>query len=105
MSAKTASVLVLYPRKDGAKFNEQYYVDNHMPLVYKNWKAFGFTSYKITKFAPEAPYSYGVAMYFESMEKFQEAMKSEAAKEVLADIPNYSSEQPVIAAGDDIFVS
>lgn len=35
---------VVYPAKEGAKFDMDYYLKSHMPLVEKTWKSYGLKS-------------------------------------------------------------
>ena len=93
-------VTVLYPNAPGAKFDMNYYVTWHMPMVR-------------AKCAPEcrsiaaeggvsggepgstAPYIAAGHLTFDSVEAFQKAFGPHAA-EILADIPNYTNTRPVI---------
>jgi uncharacterized protein (TIGR02118 family) len=97
-----ATVTVLYPRQSDGHFDVDYYLKTHMPLAQKHWSPYGFTSYKVTKFGDDAPYVYGVAMDFESMESFQKAMASEESKEILDDVKNFSNLKPTFVAGEVI---
>jgi hypothetical protein len=74
-----AQVIVVYPRKDGATFNKE--------------------SYAVTELTGDGPYSYSVVMEFESPEGFGAAAADENTKEIMADVPNFSSEQPTILHG------
>jgi len=98
--SKPAQVAVFYLRKDTATFDMSYYLATHMPLVSKAWKPYGLFSYKVTEFGPESPYSVGCVMDFESIAAYQNATAAPEAAEVMSDIKNYSSEQPIIAAGE-----
>ena len=42
--SKGAEVNVLYPAKEGAKFDLDYYLATHMPLVSKHWSGLGLKS-------------------------------------------------------------
>jgi uncharacterized protein (TIGR02118 family) len=97
-----ATVTVLYPRESDGHFDADYYLKTHMPLAQKNWAPYGFTSYKVIKFGDDAPYVYGVAMDFESMEGVQKAMASDKTKEIMDDVVNYSNLKPTIVAGEVI---
>ena len=91
---------VLYPNQEGSKFDIDYYCTKHMPMVAKRFGAAckgmsveqGFSG-----MAPGAPAAFAVIaqMTFESLDAFQAAFAPHAA-EILADIPNYTSIQPVI---------
>ncbi|KAI1141383.1 hypothetical protein F5Y05DRAFT_259310 [Hypoxylon sp. FL0543] len=96
--ATTAVVSVLYPA--GTKFDMEYYVEKHMPLARKNWGPYGLKSYRIGHYTdPEAPYVVQAWMEWEDTTSWGKATAAPEAKEVFADIPNYSDKQPVIVLG------
>jgi uncharacterized protein (TIGR02118 family) len=94
-----AQVIVMYPRKDGAKFDKQYYLSTHMPLVAKHWKKHGLKSYAVSELNADGPYSYSVVMEFESYEGFKAAGADPNTKEVMDDVANFSSEAPTLVHG------
>jgi uncharacterized protein (TIGR02118 family) len=100
MSNNGAQVIVLYPRKDGAKFDLDYYHATHMPLVKDTWTQHGLQSFSIVQLAPDNQYSMAAILNFESQEHLGKAMGDPATKKVMDDITNFSSEQPVIVAGN-----
>lgn len=101
MSAQGSSqFLVLYPRKDGSKFDLDYYHATHMPLVKKTWTPHGLKSFSIVQLSPDNQYSVAAILDFESQEHLGKAMADPSTKDVMADVPNFSSEQPVIVAGN-----
>ncbi|KAF9735940.1 hypothetical protein PMIN06_006835 [Paraphaeosphaeria minitans] len=92
-------VSVLYPRK--TKFNMDYYLATHMPLVTKLWTQHGLTKYTVTQYDdPESPYSVACVLEFESLEAFKKAGAGSEGKEVFADIDNFASEQPSLMVGE-----
>lgn len=93
-------VSVMYPATPGARFDHDYYRDKHMPLVKARMGA-ACTSYTVDKGlaggAPGTAPTY-VAMchiFSESVEAFQGGFGPHA-KEILADIRNYTDLQPVM---------
>jgi len=93
-------VSVLYPNGNGKKFDIGYYCSHHMPMVQQKLGA------ACKRIAVEQGMSGGepgskpafLAMghlYFESVDAFQKAFAPHA-KEILADIPNYTDVQPTI---------
>jgi uncharacterized protein (TIGR02118 family) len=93
-------VSVLYPNKEGSKFDVEYYCKRHMPMVQE----------KLGSACKRIAVEYGIAggtagsrpayiamghLFFDSVEAFQEAFGPHAA-EIMADIPNYTDTQPVI---------
>ncbi len=97
-------VNVFYPRKEGARFDWTYYLEKHMPMVSRKFgsaaKGVGVEQ-GTSGGMPGSPPSF-VAMAhftFDSVEAFQAAFTPHAA-EIMADIPNYTSIQPIIQISD-----
>jgi uncharacterized protein (TIGR02118 family) len=93
-------VSVMYPNTPGARFDHTYYRDKHMPLV-KGLLGKACLYYTVDKGisggAPGTPATYiGMCHIFsDSVESFQTAF-GQHAKEILADIANYTDLQPVL---------
>ena len=93
-------VSVLYPNTTGCKFDMNYYLGQHMPMVQqKLGPACKHMAVEegIAGGAPGAPATY-VAMghlYFESTDAFQTAFGPHA-QAIMADIPNYTNIEPTI---------
>ncbi|HML27383.1 MAG TPA: EthD family reductase [Hyphomicrobium sp.] len=93
-------VSVLYPNQPNARFNHEYYRDKHMPMV-KQKMGDACKYYTVDKgiagAAPGTPPKYiGMCHIFcDSVEAFQEGFGPHA-KEIMADIPNYTDLTPVI---------
>ena len=97
---------VLYPAEVSKTFKMDYYLSTHMPLVMKNLKQFGLESYTIVKLAPgpdgaEPPYSVLATLNWADVEGVAKAGASEAMKEIIDDIPNFS-EKPAIFLGGPV---
>jgi uncharacterized protein (TIGR02118 family) len=91
-----ATVTLLYPvPAAGAKpFDMDYYLSKHMPSVDKAWKSAGLQKWTIVKLDPKSGYDTQAILVWDSLEKFGAAMESSAGKEVLGDIPNFSTTAP-----------
>jgi uncharacterized protein (TIGR02118 family) len=93
-------VSVMYPHSPGARFDHAYYRDKHMPLLASRLGE-ACKSYTIDKGlaggAPGDPPTYvGMChVLADSVESFQAAFGPHA-KEILADIANYTDIQPVM---------
>ena len=93
-------VSVMYPNSPGARFNHEYYRNTHMPLV-KARMGDDCKHYSVDKglggAAPGEPATYvGMCHIFcDSVETFQRGFGPHA-KEIMADIPNYTDLAPVI---------
>jgi uncharacterized protein (TIGR02118 family) len=93
-------VSVLYPNGSGAKFDMNYYMKSHMPMVQKKLgnDLKGMSIEEGLGGMPPgspAPYVAGCGLLFESVEAFGAAFSAHADA-ILADIPNYTNTQPVI---------
>ena len=93
-------VSVMYPYTPGARFDHDYYRDQHMPML-KARMGDACLSYTIDKGlaggAPGEPPTYvGMCHVFcDSVEAFQSGFGPHA-KEIMGDIPNYTDLSPVI---------
>ena len=85
-------VSVMYANTPDARFDHGYYRDKHMPLVKARMGDAGLAGG-----APGAPATYvGMCHIFcDSIEAFQAGFGPHA-KEIMADIPNYTDQTPVI---------
>ncbi len=93
-------VSVFYPHKDGSAFNMNYYLNNHMPMVRQKLGAAckGIeVEQGLAGGAPGSTPTYAAMghLLFDSVESFQAAFGPHAST-IVADIPNYSTVQPVI---------
>jgi uncharacterized protein (TIGR02118 family) len=90
----------MYPNNPGARFDHVYYKDQHMPLLKARMGAacrFYTVDKGLAGGTPGAPATY-VAMchiYCDSVDAFQAAFGPHA-KEILADIPNYTDLSPTL---------
>ncbi|MBI3954227.1 MAG: EthD family reductase [Chloroflexi bacterium] len=93
-------VAVLYPTKEGSKFDPDYYLNKHIPLV-KTRLGAALVRVEIDRGvaggAPgaPAPYVYIAYLHFNSVTDFQKAFGPNT-KEIMGDIPNYTNIQPVV---------
>jgi uncharacterized protein (TIGR02118 family) len=93
-------VSVFYPNKEGARFDLDYYLHKHIPMVRQKMaaamKGLGVEQ-GIAGGMPGAPLPYRVIahMTFDSMEAYQAAFGPHA-QTIMADVPNYTDLQPVV---------
>jgi len=97
-------VSVFYPRKEGARFDWAYYLDKHMPMVNRKFgsAAKGVSVEQGVSGGPPGSQPPFVAMAnftFDSVEAFQAAFAPHAS-EIMADISNYTSIEPIIQISD-----
>ncbi|HEV3182177.1 MAG TPA: EthD family reductase [Steroidobacteraceae bacterium] len=93
-------VSVLYPNGSGNKFDHEYYLRQHIPMLQRRLGA------PLQRVAVERglaggapgtppPFLAVAHLYFQSAEAFQGAFGPQA-QSILADIPNYTNTTPVI---------
>ena len=98
------TVNVLYPNKDGAKFDMNYYLTSHIPMV-KRVLGSALKGCVVEQGlgggAPgtKADFSVLCHLRFDSVESFQTAFGPHAAQ-IQNDIAKYSSEGPIIQISD-----
>ena len=94
------TVNVIYPNKDGAKFDMNYYLTSHIPMV-KRVLGSALKGVVVEQglggAAPGTPAAFSVLCHlrFDSVEAFQTAF-GPVASQIQNDVANYSSEAPTI---------
>ena len=93
-------VSVLYPSGVGSKFDMDYYLQRHIPMVQRRLGAplkRVAVERGLAGGAPGAPPPYLAAahLYFDSVEAFQGAFAPHA-EPILSDVPNYTNTTPLI---------
>ncbi|HUA20597.1 MAG TPA: EthD family reductase [Bryobacteraceae bacterium] len=99
-------VSVLYPYKEGGRFDMDYYMKSHIPMVQRK---LGTACKEVTVEqgisgadpATKPAYTLTAHMLFDSADAFRAAFGPHAA-EILADIANYTEIQPVVQVSDVI---
>jgi uncharacterized protein (TIGR02118 family) len=93
-------VSVMYPNSPDAHFDEAYYRDRHMPMV-KELMGESCKYYTVDRAistgTPEAnaPYIAMGHLFCDSVDAFQAGFGPHT-KQIMADIPNYTNQKPVI---------
>ncbi len=93
-------ITVLYPASPAATFAFDYYMGTHIPLVQQRWGALGLQEVRVLRGSSGAdgtvPLYLAIALLdFTSLEAFQ-AAAAQHGQEIFADIPNFTTTQPVI---------
>jgi len=97
-------VSVMYPQKDGARFDMGYYLDTHMKLV-KDRLGAACKSMSVEEglsgAAPDTSPAYVCMghMLFDSVDEFQQAFGPHV-EEIMGDIPNYTDIEPIVQISD-----
>ena len=102
------TITVLYPNTQGSRFDMDYYVNTHIPLVEEHWGGGkGLTSVKLLKGAATAdpatppPYQVIAVLGFESLQAFQAAAKESGAL-VIGDIVNFTDVGPIVQINENL---
>lgn len=97
-----ATLTILYPNEPDAKYDVDYYIAKHMPLVVSAFQKYGVTGWSVTRYTGAEPkYFFAGHIQFTNIEDVQKALDSPEAAETMLDVPNYSNKQPVILMGED----
>ncbi len=93
-------VSVLYKIGTGYKFDHDYYMSKHIPMVRELWGPAGLKSVQVLKATGTptggpAEIDVMALLDFESMGAFQSAAKAHG-KEVMGDIPNFTDASAII---------
>ena len=93
-------VTVMYPGGAEATFDQDYYLQSHIPLVKERWSAFGLQGVQVLKGTGQpdgsaAPYPITALLTFASLQDFKNAGQAHG-QEVFADIPKFTNVQPVV---------
>jgi uncharacterized protein (TIGR02118 family) len=97
-------VSVFYPNEKGKKFDMEYYLDKHVPMVREKCGTACRNMDVDQGLGGPEPGSGPVYvamchLFFDSVEAFQTAFGPHA-EEIMADIPNYTDTQPIIQISD-----
>jgi uncharacterized protein (TIGR02118 family) len=103
--APVIAVTVLYPNTPGSKFDLDYYVDRHLPLVRNRLEPMGMRSLThtveraIEPTGPAQTYRLSAELRFDDMATTARALGAHGP-ETQADIPNFTDVAPVILIGE-----
>ena len=91
---------IFYPNDEGKKFDMDYYVNSHIPMVMEKLGGAvkgGSVDQGLAGGAPDSPATYVAMghMLFDSVEELQSAFGPHT-EAIMADIPNYTDIQPII---------
>lgn len=92
-------VNVMYPKKEGVKFDYDYYLNTHVPLVQEKVGA-AIKRAEIYKGISGAgggpePFVTIASLWFDSVQSFEKSFGPHA-KEILGDIPNFTNVDPTV---------
>ena len=94
-------VTVLYPKASESKFDFDYYLNKHTPMVRERLTPLGMVRIEVDEglagFPPTQPATFHAIGYliFENLEGLQNGMATHGA-EIMGDIANYTNVQPIV---------
>ncbi|WP_207484285.1 EthD family reductase [Arenibaculum pallidiluteum] len=91
-------VSVLYPNTPGSRFDHDYYVRTHIPLVRERFGPFGLEDVQILKGVGTdggPPFQVIALLRFQSLDGLQKALAAHG-DEVVGDVANFTDVQPQI---------
>ena len=100
-------VSMLYPNEPGKKFDVDYYLNKHMPMVHRLLEPMGLIRTEAEKGVsgsdPNAPAPFLVTehLIFNSVEEVHEAFIAHG-RELMGDISNYTDVKPQVQIGEII---
>ena len=101
------TISVLYPNDDGSRFDMEYYLQKHIPLVNERWSGMGMSEVRAVKSVGTAdpnipaPFQVVALLRFDSLEAFQ-AAAGEHGEEIIGDIANFTDVSPILQINEDL---
>jgi uncharacterized protein (TIGR02118 family) len=106
MMGGMVTVSVLYPKHDGSRFDHDYYLKKHIPLVAARWGAMGLVKAELLKGSAALDgggpgFELMAFLTFDSSEAMRAALAAHG-DEIIADIVNFTNVQPVIQVNEPL---
>lgn len=92
-------LFVTYAAGDGTRFDRDYYVATHLPLVEKEWGPAGLQTARAYFPAGDGPDVAVAVLTFASDDAIAAALASSSVATVMGDVPNFTDITPTIARG------
>jgi uncharacterized protein (TIGR02118 family) len=98
-------ISVFYPNGPNKRFDHDYYLATHMPLVRDCCRSFGLIRYEVDRGVSggtpgsQAPFVAVGRLYFSAVSEFVKALEAHGA-EIMGDIPNYTDIEPQIQVSE-----
>lgn len=97
-------IAATYPRQEGKKFNMDYYIQVHLPMVREKFSPFGLKRIEVDKGVEKpgggsSPFFAIGYLYFDSLADFQKCYAA-VGSEVVGNIHLYTDVRPLIQVGE-----
>jgi uncharacterized protein (TIGR02118 family) len=100
-------VSIFYPQQDEGAFDENYYMETHIPLVRDRLTPRGLLGVDVYRGVsapnPSQPPQYGYMcyLYFNTVDEVHQAFMAEG-HDLMGDIPNYTNVKPAIQISETL---
>ena len=99
-------VSAMYPNEPGSRFDQDYYLQKHIPMVRERWSPMGLEDLRLVRGVvagdgSPAPYKVIALLTFRSLQDFQKAAEAHI-QEILGDGPNFTNVQPVVQINEEL---
>jgi len=100
-------VYVMYPRREGARFDAAYYAKQHMDMVRTAFDGYGLLDIRVDKglvgntSKSQPDYVCVGTLTFETMDGYKRAFRDHGAP-LMADVPNFTDIQPVVQVNEAV---
>jgi uncharacterized protein (TIGR02118 family) len=93
-------VAVMYPNGAEAKFDHEYYITTHIPLLKDRWGPLGLKEVEVLRGTQQpdgsvAPFVAIALLRFGSVDEFKAASKAHG-REIFSDIANFTDIKPIV---------
>ena len=101
----TVTISVLYPRDETSTFDMSYYLSTHIPMAERAWSPHGMLTWSVVEIPdPKAKFNVHCLISWTAkgetgMDGVMAGRTSEAGKELVADVPNFSNRKPEVIIG------
>ena len=97
-------IAAAYPRQKGKRFDIEYYISIHLPMVWKVFSPFGLKKIEVDRGVEKpgggtSPFFAIGYLYFDTLNNFQECYAAKGS-EVVGNIPVYTDVIPMIQVGE-----
>ncbi|PWW33842.1 EthD family reductase [Chromohalobacter israelensis] len=93
-------VMVAYPNQNDLTFDDQYYLEKHVPLVEDNLGEHGLRYVRIHRGTDAAsPYHLMTHLGFDSAEAFESAFDA-VGQTLMDDVPHFTNVEPVLQVSE-----
>ncbi|AOR72821.1 ethyl tert-butyl ether degradation protein EthD [Burkholderia stabilis] len=97
-----STLIVSYPRTEGATFDREYYLSKHGQLVGTAWSKFGLQSAEfLFPSSTRQPFVCVAILRFGDQAGIDMALSSGETREVMSDVKNFTDITPTIFRADD----